>query len=92
MDENMKDLLESVNFIKDNMVMKSDHDELVARVDRVEKNIDDFREEVRGEFMGSKSRIGGLENRIDNESARRTDLETRVRAVLPTLPIAPERV
>lgn len=85
MDANMKDLLESVNFIKDNMVMKSDHDDLIARADRLEKKMDDG-------FTGLKSRVGGLENRIDNESARTTDLETRVRAVLPTLPTAPERV
>ncbi|MBI2030007.1 hypothetical protein HYT05_00100 [Candidatus Kaiserbacteria bacterium] len=85
MDDNMKDLLETVNFIKDNMVMKSDHDDLVASFDRLEKKVDDG-------FMSLTSRIGGLENRIDEESARRTDLETRVRTVLPALPIAPERV
>jgi hypothetical protein len=89
MDKTTEDILEIVNFIKDNMVTKKEHTEDIARI---EKNIDDFREEVRGEFMGSKSRVGGLENRIDEESARRNDLETRVRAVLPTLPIAPERV
>ncbi|MBI5003989.1 hypothetical protein HZC00_02770 [Candidatus Kaiserbacteria bacterium] len=85
MDDNTTDMLEIVNFIKDNMVTKSDHDELVARVDRMEKKMDDG-------FSGLKSRVGGLENRIDNESARTTDLENRVRVVLPSLPAAPERV
>lgn len=82
MDENMKDLLESVNFIKDNMATK---DDLIEVKKELEKKMDDG-------FASLTSRIGGLENRIDNESARTTDLETRVRSVLPTLPAAPERV
>lgn len=82
MDENTEDILEIVNFIKDNMVTKKEHTEDIARL---EQKMDDG-------FMSLTSRIGGLENRIDEESARRIDLETRVRTVLPTLPAAPERV
>lgn len=85
MDKNAQDLLEVVIFIKDNMVTKDEHNELIAKFDHMEKKMEDG-------LLSLKSRIGAIDNRIDDESARRTNLENRVRLVLPDLPAAPERV
>jgi hypothetical protein len=69
-------------------------DEMQGMKDKMatKEDLQDFREEVRAEFAGFKSRIGGIDNRIDNEMAERKDLEHRVRVVVPNLPLAPERV
>ncbi|MBI2030306.1 hypothetical protein HYT05_01645 [Candidatus Kaiserbacteria bacterium] len=90
MDQNIKDLLETVIFIKDNMVTKDTHEELVLRVDRMEKKMDGFEKKMDDGFTAVISRMGGIDNRIDNESAGRKDFENRVRAILPDLPLAPE--
>ena len=63
----------------------------------VHEEITDFRTEMRGEianlreevqegFVAANSKLGGLDNRIDNEAFARTELETRVRRVVPELP------
>src|SRR3989338_7184513 len=38
-----------------------------------------------------ESKLGAIDNRIDNESFARKDLEVRVRKVLPSLPRSTER-
>lgn len=86
MDKNTEDLLETVNFIKDYMVTNMATKEELREVEqRLEKKIDDG-------FLGSVSRMGAIDNRIDNETFARRDLENRVRIVLPDLATAPERV
>ncbi|MBM3261224.1 hypothetical protein FJY93_02290 [Candidatus Kaiserbacteria bacterium] len=65
---------------------------IMGKMNTMEDAAEEFREEVRAEFNGLKNRMGAQDNRIDDESARRTDLENRVRVVLPNLPQAPERV
>ena len=85
MDKNANDLLEIVIFIKDNMATKDDFVELGTRLETLEKKMDDG-------FLSVRNRIGAMDNRIDDESFKRRDLENRVRTVLPTLPLAPEHV
>ena len=89
MDKNMKDLLETVIFIKDNMVTK---DELVEVEKRWGDMFGALRKEMQDGFRGVMNRIGGIDNRIDDEMFARKDLENRVRTVLPDLPVASERV
>lgn len=93
MDQNMTDFVETVNFIKDfmvaNMVTKDEHTAEVQRLEqdiqRLEKNMDDHN-------IGAISRMGAIDNRIDNETFACRDLENRVRTVLPDPAAAPERV
>lgn len=93
MDQEMTDLTETVNFIKDymvtNMTTKEELAEvetkLTSRIDALEKKMDDG-------FLGVTSRMGAIDNRIDEEAFARKDLENRVRAVLPDLAATPERV
>lgn len=93
MDQNIKDLLESVNFIKDYMVTKMATKEEVneARIE-LQQELGELRQEMRDGFTAVTSRMGGIDNRIDNEVAQRKDLENRVRIVVPNLPLTPERV
>lgn len=89
----MTDLLETVIFIKEHMATK---EELTEVEQMLEKKMDDgfadIRTEMRDGFHGVTSRMGAIDNRIDNETFARKDLENRVRVVLPDLAIAPERV
>jgi archaellum component FlaC len=89
MNKENAEILEVVNFIKDhmvaNMVTKDEFDEF-----RTEVN--EHFEKVDTSLGGIVSRLGGVDNRIDNEVAQRKDLETRVRTVVPTLAVAPEYV
>jgi hypothetical protein len=78
MDKDTKDILEAVNFIKDHMVTKTDFDDAVEKLD--------------GRLTAVESKIGGIHNRIDDESLKRGNLENRVRSVVPNLPPPPERV
>jgi hypothetical protein len=78
MDKDTKDLLEAVNFIKDNMVTKTEFNEAVQKLD--------------DRLTAVESKIGGIHNRIDDEALKRANLETRVRSVVPSLPPPPERV
>jgi len=85
MDKNITDLVETVNFIKDYMVTNMATKEEVA----------ELRKEMKDGFLGVTNRMGGIDNRIDDETFARKDLESRVRVVLPNLPnlpAAPERV
>lgn len=81
MDDNMKDILESLVFIKERMATKDDIAELKESVDKVE-----------GRMTAVESKIGGIHTRIDDETVQRKNLESRVRSVVPNLPPAPERV
>lgn len=96
MDEATKDILETVNFIKDHMATKSDLEEVRQEL---KDGLEDVRQElkadikgVQDEIVGIKNRLGAIDNRIDDEAAARKNLETRVRKVVPKLPAAPERV
>lgn len=44
------------------------------------------RTEMRDSFVGLKNEIGGMHNRVDNQTFGRKDLEHRIRKVLPNLP------
>jgi hypothetical protein len=78
MDKDTKDILETVNFIKDHMVTKSEFREAVDKLDN--------------RLTAVESKIGGIHNRIDDEALKRANLENRVRSVVPNLPPPPERV
>jgi hypothetical protein len=78
MDKDTKDILETVNFIKDHMVTKTEFNEAVDKLDN--------------RLTAVESKIGGIHNRIDDEALKRGNLENRVRAVVPNLPPPPERV
>jgi hypothetical protein len=45
-----------------------------------------LRQEMRDGFEAVNSKLGGLNNRVDNETFARKDLEHRLRRVLPDLP------
>lgn len=81
MDDNTKDILESLVFIKERMATKDDIAELKESVDKLESRM-----------TAVESKIGGIHTRIDDETAQRKNLESRVRSVVPNLPPAPERV
>ena len=54
-----------------------------------EEMTEEFRgagKEMQDGFVGLKSQIGALHNRIDNETFTRKDLESRIRKVVPNLP------
>ena len=89
MDKNANDLLEIVIFIKDNMATK---DDLVELETRLETRLETLEKKMDDGFLSVRNRIGAMDNRIDDESFKRRDLENRVRTVLPTLPLAPEHV
>ena len=100
MEKNFKDLLETVIFIKDyivtNMATKEEvqelRSELREEIQEVREELQEFRQEVKAEFMGIKNRVGAIDNRIDDESAKRINLESRIRTVVPNLPATPDRV
>ncbi|MGJ0531826.1 hypothetical protein [Methylocystis sp.] len=52
-----------------------------ARIDKIDDRLAAF-----------ESKIGGIHSRIDEETAQRKNLESRVRSVVSNLPPAPERV
>jgi hypothetical protein len=81
MDDNMKDILDSLIFIKERMATKDDIAELKESVDKLDSRM-----------TAVESKIGGIHTRIDDETAQRKNLEGRVRSVVPNLPPAPERV
>jgi hypothetical protein len=78
MDKDTKDILETVNFIKDHMVTKAEFNEAVEKLDN--------------RLTAVESKIGGIHNRIDDEVLKRNDLENRVRSIAPNLPPAPQRL
>ncbi len=81
MDDNMKDILDSLIFIKERMATKDDIAELKESVDKLESRM-----------TAVESKIGGIHTRIDDETAQRKNLENCVRSIVPNLPPAPERV
>ena len=64
--------------IKSTMVTKTELNEAVEKLD--------------DRLTAVESKIGGIHNRIDGESLKRANLETRVRSAVPNLPPSPERV
>lgn len=52
----------------------------------VKEDFEAVSKDMRDGFAGLKSEIGGVHNRIDNETFARKDLEHRIRKVLPDLP------
>jgi hypothetical protein len=78
MDKDTKDILETVNFIKDHMLLKTEFDEAVEKLDH--------------RLIAVESKIAGIHNRIDDEALKRTNLESRVRSAVPNLPPAPDHV
>jgi hypothetical protein len=74
----LKELGEMLAHVVKHMVTKDDLAEAVEKLD--------------DRLTAVESKIGGIHNRIDDESLKRRDLETRVRSVLPNLPPPPERV
>lgn len=66
MDKNLKDILETVNFIKDHMVTKEDgvtKDDLRAALKPIEDRL-----------TSVESKIAGTNRRLDDEAMLRTDL------------------
>jgi hypothetical protein len=63
-------------------------DELRGSIDANRAEVSTLRKEVADGFLAVTSRLGGVDNRIDNETFARNDLERRVRRVLPHLPHA----
>ncbi len=93
MNKENAEILEVVNFIKDHMVAN------MATKEELKEGLDSLREEMNQRFekidtslITIVSRLGAVDNRIDNEVAQRKNLETRVRAVVPTLAPASEYV
>ena len=78
MDKDTKDILETINFIKDNMVTKTDFNEGV--------------EKLNDRLTAVESKVGAIHNRIDDETLKRANLEKRVRSAVSNLPPPPERV
>jgi len=79
MDANTKDILETVNFIKDNMATKEDlaelKNELSERIDTVEERLNN---KIDGAEARLSQRIDGLGSRIDYELDKRKVLEVKV--------------
>lgn len=77
-------------------------DRLAKAMDRgftaVSEDMDHLRTELKADIkkvddrvVAVESKLGGIDNRIDNETFARKDLEVRVRKILPTLPRSTER-
>lgn len=81
----MRDILESLVFIKERMATKDDLAEVETRIGAHIDKIDD-------RLAAVESKIGGIHTRIDEETAQRKNLESRVRSVVPNLPPTPERI
>ena len=76
MDQNTKDIIDSLIFIKENMATKSDLAELSEKADRLSEKIEDVHIELRGKFES-------LDKRLGIEVVRRTKerLPERMRAI-----------
>ena len=88
MDRNMKDILDTVNFIKDNMATKSDIAELDERLSSVETKVGSIDDRL----FAVENKVSSIHNRLDEEMLRRNNLEDRVRSVLPDLPARPQLI
>lgn len=64
------------------------HEEITDLGAELKAEIGALRQEVRDGFAAVTSKAGGLDNRIDDETIARKDLEHRLRRVLPDLPEA----
>ena len=86
MDQNTKDIIDSLIFIKENMATKSDLAELSEKADRLSEKIEDVHIELRGKFES-------LDKRLDIEVVRRTKEGLPSRFVRQYTPIRtkPER-
>jgi predicted nucleic acid-binding Zn-ribbon protein len=61
---------------------------LTENTNALSNEISELRQETRDGFVAVNSKLGGLNNRIDNETFARKDLEHRLRRALPDLPEA----
>lgn len=64
------------------------HEEITDLGTELQGEIGTLRQELRDGFEAVNSKLGGLDNRIDNETFARKDLEHRLRRALPNLPEA----
>lgn len=100
MDANSKDIIETLNFIKDRMVTKDDlKDELVGlegklnkkidglatRIDGLETRIDGLEVKLETKMDDLNTTFNGLNNRIDYELDKRKVLEVRVTRIEETI-------
>jgi phage host-nuclease inhibitor protein Gam len=66
------------------------HEEIGDLRKEMNDGLSELREEVRNGLSGVKSEIGGVHNRVDNESFARKDFEARVRNAFPKLRVERE--
>jgi hypothetical protein len=62
------------------------HEEISDLGTELQGELADLQKEMRDGLIAVNSKLGGIENRIDNEAFARDELEHRVRRVLPNLP------
>ena len=84
MDQNLKDILETVNFIKDHMVMRNELPELVRPIVRqevqdvvrpiVREEITDALKPIEDRLTSVESKIAGTNRRLDADAMHRDDL------------------
>lgn len=65
--------------------------ELKGNLENVRTELKSDIKRVDDRVIAVESKLGGINNRIDNEGFARKDLEVRVRKALPTLPRSAER-
>jgi len=64
------------------------HEEITDLGTELQGEISTIRQEMRAGFEAGNMKLRGLDNRIDNETFARKDLEHRLRRALPGLPEA----
>lgn len=64
------------------------HEEITDLGTELQAETATLRHELRDGFEAVNSKLGGVDNRIDNETFARKDLEHRLRRALPDLPEA----
>ena len=62
------------------------HEEITDLGTELQGEIGTLRQEMRDGFDAANSKVGSLDNRIDNETFARKDLEHLLRRALPDLP------
>ncbi len=80
MDKNIKDILESLDFLKENMVTKSDFAELQVELREIRADIRDIRQQLDAltETIGG---MKGYAQEIDELRSRVNTLETELREI-----------
>jgi hypothetical protein len=72
--------------------MPSVRSEVCARRNRPKAELNEAVEKLDNRLTAVESKIGGIHNRIDDETLKPGNLENRVRSAVPNLPPPPERV